>query len=824
MTPTRLTLTRCATALYAVYFLVPSNAAAQQLILPQERTAYYADEPMELAVAGLAKGASIELQINPKQEGSAQIVLPIQGNGSTVVLAVPAGALPPGSYSFKLGTADAGTITVASGVVDSTFLTSQTIATEQLKSAGANFIVGNAFSFGRLTNGAPQTDNLRAGRSPGMATFDRAIGMDMPSLVYMYWTGYVLHKPFGSQKSWASAEMNEAMRLLSFHTAQRIRRFGKNIVSIGTIDEPGLSWGKTAAGGMASGFPNRDEVPWFTTRGWQFTDNPASRDDADWMKYIAIRCAIIKENLAQASRDIKTVWPGAVFSTDLYAPQAIMDGTDPLNQEVNDIPSSHVFVDWGIDRLGAYSGVMLEKAHQPTAKLAHAMNGQLFAKSVPQPALSHAYRAAQNGMLAAGLASNWWLNTGGMSNADLAAVNAPARRIGPLFRAAEVTDHDVAVLWSFTEDAMRQKEMAAKEAAKKTGEELAINAYNIGGDYKESVLTAHYALARAGYPAHIIDERHIPNGILSNYKTLVIVGQTFALPPAVSDALSKFQEAGGKIITDQSTTVVFSGAVQAGVNLKGLSDRWSVLLLREEKAFKTVKEASLYKTNYFMDEPVRLAVAPLKQALHSTAAAARVETQSNELLAERHRAGEGWLAMVASGFERLPAIGDDTAYAIYNYAPYQANFTLENLPEPSVVYAIEGGDWSKASKLADPKAAVHASFEPAEMKLYLVAPRDPAGIDLTASDTAGKVVVRAALKNLKMPWPLVVSIKNPSGNVLYEVFRSTNSAGAYEESFPIGAAAIAGAYEVSVTSPVASLAAQAVVNHQTQPVTAQVIA
>ena len=54
----------------------------------------------------------------------------------------------------------------------------------------------------------------------------------------MYWTGYVTHKPFGSMKSWGNVEMNDAMRLLSFHTAQRLRRFGTNVVSIGTLDEP----------------------------------------------------------------------------------------------------------------------------------------------------------------------------------------------------------------------------------------------------------------------------------------------------------------------------------------------------------------------------------------------------------------------------------------------------------------------------------------------------------------------------------------------------------------------------------------------------------
>src|SRR6516164_5115525 len=140
----------------------------------------------------------------------------------------------------------------------------------------------------------------------------------------MYWTGYVTHKPFGSEKSWPASPTIEATRLLNFHTAQRLRRYAPVVHSVGALDEPGLSWGKTPAGGMASGFPNWDEEGWYFRHGWTYTQDPASRGDADWMKYMTVRCGIMKEVNAQAKKDLKAVWPGAVFSTDLYAPQAVM--------------------------------------------------------------------------------------------------------------------------------------------------------------------------------------------------------------------------------------------------------------------------------------------------------------------------------------------------------------------------------------------------------------------------------------------------------------------------------------------------------------------
>jgi len=75
-----------------------------------------------------------------------------------------------------------------------------------------------------------------------------------------------------------------------------------------------------------------------------------------------------------------------------------MDGTDPLNQQVNDIPSSHVFMDWGTGKAGAVGALYLEKAHDPTSKSAHAMNGQLFDTLVRQPMQTYSYHVMMNGM------------------------------------------------------------------------------------------------------------------------------------------------------------------------------------------------------------------------------------------------------------------------------------------------------------------------------------------------------------------------------------------------------------------------------------------
>lgn len=809
-------------------FATAGPVGAAEVIFPQNRNAYYCDEPIEVAVAGLGKEATALVEFAPRKAGLSPLRFEVKGDGSTPVLVLPPRALAPSEYAVRLDRKEVAKITVSSGVNVSTMLLSQTVADP--RAAGGNFIVGNAFGFGLLDNQGQPLRDLRGRRSGGLEQFERAIKTDLPTLVYMYWTGYVTHKPFGSEKSWPEKHMIEATRLLNFHTAQHLRRYAKNVHAVGTLDEPGLSWGKTPAGGMASGFPNWDEKAWYKARGWDWTDDPASRSAADWMKYMTVRCAIIKEVNGFAKRDLKTVWPGVVFSTDIYAPQAIMDGTDPLNQQVNDVPSSHVFLDWGVGRSGALSGIYLEKAHDPASKLAHAMNGQLFGKPAPQPQQRDTYHLMRNAMFAAGLHSNWWLNPTGMDARNLAIINEPGLRLGPLFKEMAPTGHDVAVLWSFTEIAMREKDISAREAKKKTGEQIKlliaslpensgvkdgkvdVNAYNVGGNYKEQVLGAHQAVVRAGYPAHILHERLLPGGALKRYKTLVIVGQTFEMPADVNKAIAAFVAAGGKVVADGTTRVKFPGAVVSKADWRDPAFRWSVLFGRAEKkehGFKHEREAGHYHTNFFMDKMLRDAVAPTKEAMKKTGSQPVLETDSTELLAEKHTAGEGALYMVLSAHEELPKVPDTQRHWLYNYAPYKVTYTLKGIKPGSVVYCIEGADWKKSREIKEFDKPQTVSFEPGEMKLYLVAPRRPGGLHMAAATANSALAVAVQLREVKTAWPLRLTVTAPDGKELYRVYRAADAQGTYRESLPLGSNAPAGVYRVTVDSPAGGLSQQA---------------
>lgn len=829
----RLSLSAC--VLVSSVLFATSHGHAAAIVFPQTRNAYHVGEPIEIAVTELGAGASAKVEIVPAKEGVAPLAFEAVGDGGAATYRIPAFSLAPGSYTVKIdGKPQRERLTIARGVHRSTMYVSQTMRANTLAKSGGNFVLSNAFTFGLLERDGLPTTNLRR-RSSGMNAQEGVVAADFPSLIYMYWTGYVLHKPWGIHKEWASADMTENMRLFNFHVAQRLRRYKGSILYVGSLDEPGLPWGKTPGGGSATGFPGWNTEDWYEARGWKYTPDPGSRPDDDWLKYMRIRCGMLGEQCAQAAKDIKTVWPDVVYSTDLYAPHAIMDGTDPWNQRCNDIPSTHVFVDWGYGKLGAMSGLYIEKAHDPTAKVAHAMNGQLFSARVPQPQTRYAYHLMLNSMLAAGLSSNWWLNYGGMKHEDLFAVNDPAQRIGPVFAEMELTGHDTAMLWSFTEIAMRCKDVTAREAKKKDGEQiklmiadypesnhledgqLVINAYNVGGNYRQQLITAHQALSRAGYPAHVVDERLLPQGILKNYRTLVIIGQTFALPAEVRKAIEAFVASGGKLVVDKTTAVKLDRAIVTDADLAHLGHRWGAAFTATEADGKTPVEKGLYQTNYWADSFARAATPKLKAAMQKTGSKPVFTTDSVFLAAERHVGGEGELHMVINAHEKLPALAEGKQHYIYNYSPYQATYTLSRVKSSRVVYLVEGLDWKKVSEVANPTAPQTLDFEPGEMKLYLVARKKPTGIRVEAGLDGGKIEVAAQLLKrrmlwpwkvrMKMPWPIEVTVYSPEGEAILSVYRAMDIEGYYQEALPLGANTPPGTYSVAITSPVANLSA-----------------
>jgi hypothetical protein len=345
-------------------------------------------------------------------------------------------------------------------------------------------------------------------------------------------------------------------------------------------------------------------------------------------------------------------------------------------------------------------------------------------------------------------------------------------------------------------------------------QELVINPYLVTQNYQTQILQTHNALQRAGYPAHILHEHLLPTGALTPYRTLVIVGQTHPLPTKVQAAVLRFIKDGGRVVVDKTTTVAFPGAITADLDVKDTGyqiNLLSTLAVQQPQSFTSPRAASYYQTNAYLDAQIIRHVAPLLAAMARTKSVRYLTTGTADLQCVRHIGGEGAVYMVLNGHQELPTIADDATYDIWNWAPMTANYTLGGLQKGAVVYAVEGVDWMKVSELPTPTKPITGVFAPTEMKLYLVAPRRPKGLSVTAQRVDGMLEVTARLTNLRMPWPVRVTVKGPDGQALYDIARALDATGTLRERLPLGTNAKPGAYTVAVTSPVGALSAQSVV-------------
>ena len=134
----------------------------------------------------------------------------------------------------------------------------------------------------------------------------------------------------------------------------------------------------------------------------------------------------------------------------------------------------------------------------------------------------------------------------------------------------------------------------------------------------------------------------------------------------------------------------------------------------------------------------------MKEAMRKTKSQPAIETDSVHLAAEKHAAGEACLYMVINAHDKLPKIGEKERYWLYNYAPLEATFTLKGVGKDRFVYCFEGADWKKVSRVKDYDKPQKGAFEPGEMKLYLVLPREP-NIPWSTSSSSNSVTLAFTL-------------------------------------------------------------------------------
>ena len=93
-----------ACAVIGLFLAMAAPGRCAEIILPQGRSAFYADEAIELAVAGLDRGQSATIALVPQGKigGAGATRGPVEGDGSTVVVVLPPLFLAPGVYEVAL--------------------------------------------------------------------------------------------------------------------------------------------------------------------------------------------------------------------------------------------------------------------------------------------------------------------------------------------------------------------------------------------------------------------------------------------------------------------------------------------------------------------------------------------------------------------------------------------------------------------------------------------------------------------------------------------------------------------------------------------------
>ncbi len=202
------------------------------------------------------------------------------------------------------------------------------------------------------------------------------------------WSGYVLHQPFEGGTSYNDPDVVEAAMQAAELGAQRARRFGCTIVTLGGMDEPGLCYGVVQQGEFAGEamtlFPDQfQRAEYERATGVELPADPRTLGDEDWLNWFRWRNGIIRCFMAQAGEHFRRVPHGVPWGQDLYASHAINDGTHPFDQRVNDIPVTHTFM----FRRGACEqnwSFLLERTGRRDSRFHFASNTSIFGFNQPE--------------------------------------------------------------------------------------------------------------------------------------------------------------------------------------------------------------------------------------------------------------------------------------------------------------------------------------------------------------------------------------------------------------------------------------------------------
>jgi len=779
------------------------------------RYAYLQNELMEFGIYSGEKLNGIPLVITAKlcnEDEAGELVLYEDKISTekpeTLLFQMPAAHLKPGDYEIraKLGAGNEKLeIRIISRNPVSHFLSGfngpeSVDFTRRISENGGNFFLIHVYQYAKFD----QTKNLGPEESFGIPdplpllniekVLNETVRLNLFVSDYTSWSGYVIHQPFTNWTSWNDPEILKlAMQVIQLK-AQRLRRF-PNVKWAGPLDEPGLGYGLDINGNLSSGWPDPFQKEVFEKEtGIKLPGNIFELNDEDWLKFYRWRCGIIGRFMASAKKYFKEVPHKIAWAPDIYAGWAINDGAYPLNGRGSEWRNTHGFADFDGGKQAMMAHLAMERAGWQKHPFSVATNVHLSFEPEPRNLLT--YWMLSNLILTQGIDSNWFLNYDQKHLEFMKEPNERNIRLGDFFK--EITPkNDVAILYSLSESALRLKKHGADRET----------TYETVRSYTCEVLSLYQSLTRAHYPADIVLEEEIKEGILKNYKVLWVPGITHpAVYKEISEHLAQFVAHGGKIIKTKNT-LSFVPGISTEVDYSSSYKKIRGLDKEAEEYFNAgdYTTGSYKRLNVWKDRVIDEYVPIVEQEMKKIVGPPLVEvgTKDAKLIAQQMQTGKGKYLLFINYNQVLPDKPDfiyktkdgkeQPVYQLDYFANYHNQFRINGLTSREGVYVLEGLDLNRARELKNPGQFSNFYFDPAEMKLLAILPEAIGRLKLhpapqiSQGDLMRIKVGVFSIHNRIIPAaiPLEITVIDSQNQVRYHLYRSTDGKGNYEEDLPV---------------------------------------
>ena len=357
-----------------------------------------------------------------------------------------------------------------------------------------------------------------------------------------YPTGYgwgLSHAPLRGGASWRDPDVIEASaQLMQYHT-QASRRF-PNFLGMNPIDEPVVPWTDrfmTAEFTRLTGHP----VP----KQEDVATNPALVS-----RYQQYRNEVIELFDREMKAAMREVQPHAKMANQTFADILTGSGLYPNNHVSLDIQSTHIYDHWPTSNNWMSFAVNLRRANRPVfgARPLWVYTGcygivedqwrAAWALALSEKVEGHGYFLGA-GEMSEGLP---WVE---YSIAEMVRLNRINTQYGNFLLALEKPVEPLALWYSLAQAGASPPSRA----------------------YEQQVVGAYFALKRAHFPVTVITDEDVRAGLLKEHRVLMLTDAHY-LPEDLLAAVHAFRAGGGRIVSDNQSTLEFPALTRLSVNFR----------------------------------------------------------------------------------------------------------------------------------------------------------------------------------------------------------------------------------------------------------------